>query len=561
MKILKKALLHKALLYRALLHKALLQKALTKITALIATAALIASAALVLPVAIAAAEPDEINIDGVIAKTVAFIMETTPDPGIGQTGGEWAVIALMRSGETIPDGYIRSYYDAVVSQLDIVRGLLSSVKYSEYSRVALAMAAVGADPRDVGGYDMLAPLSDYEMTVSQGLNGPIFALIALNGAGYGGDPVTERYVDFILSRQLPDGGFTLSGTNSDPDTTAMAITALSVYRSRGDIEEAVDRAVERLSRIQRATGGYTSFSSVNSESVSQVIIALCSMGISIDDERFVKDENSLLQNLMTYYVEGGGFEHESGGGISMMATEQALCALAAYRRYAAGQKPLYDMSDAPASLPDRSDDEPSGKHPDVSVPAVLPREVSFEDTGGHDNENAIIELAQRGIVNGYANGCFLPDNEISRAEFTAMMVRALGLHGQNDLTGFADVEPGSWYGVYVSAACAYGVIEGRGAGIFDPGSIITKQEAAVIVTRAAAMCGLSRSFDDTAVRDILSQFIDYRTVGQWAAEALAFCYYYGILDDSAIEITPALPLSRGAAAELLFRVLNTAGLL
>ena len=501
------------------------------------------------------------DIEAILTDTAAFLLDTVSNPGIGQTGGEWTVIALMRSGAAIPDRYIRAYYNRVADQIDLVRGLLSTVKYSEYSRVALAMAAVGADPRDVGGYDMIEPLSDFDMTINQGINGPIFALLALGGAGFGHEPVTERYIEFILERQLEDGGFTLSGTISDPDTTAMALTALSRYRSRADVAEAIDGALERLSHIQRPTGGFISFSSTNSESVSQAIIALCSLEIPLDDERFVKDGNTLLHNLLTYYADGRGFEHERGGGMSLMATEQALCALAALWRHQTGQNALYDMGDAPVSLPDDLSDDSSGKHQDVDVPGVINPGITFDDIGGHEYEPAIRALAERGIITGYTAGRFAPDREITRAEIAAMFVRALGLGMDHDGIEFSDVSAGSWFFDHARTACEYGIIESRSTGIFDSGGLIDRQEASIMVLRAAALCGLAQELDDTAIRNILAQFVDYRSAAAWAAEALAFCYYFGIMDDSVIEIMPFEPILRGEAADIVFRILDRARLI
>ena len=503
----------------------------------------------------------DIDIDAVTEDTAAWLLGSVPSPGIGQTGGEWAVIALARSGAEVPDSYFSAYYNKVADQLEVVKGLLSTVKYSEYSRVALAIAAIGADPRDVGGYDMLAPLFDFSMTVNQGLNGPIFALIALGGTGGGNEPVTKRYIDFILARQLDDGGFTLSGSISDPDTTAMALTALSRYRSREDVAEATDRAVERLSRLQRANGGFSSFSSVNSESVSQVIIALCSLGVPVDDERFVKNGNSLVDNLLSYRLESGGFEHGHGGGGSLMATEQALCALAALRRYRAGQNPIYEMSDAPAFVPGEPGEEANGAHPDVCVPGDTGVAAGFTDISGHINEAAIRGLTERGIITGYSPEIFVPDGVITRAESAAILVRALGLGAGIEDPGFSDVPAGSWFFDYARAACGYGIIEGRSADIFDPGALINRQEAAVMLCRAASLCGMRVTLDDTAVRNILAPFIDYRRVADWAATEVAFCFYTGISDDGAIEIMPSEHVTRGEAAEMVFRMLRLSGLI
>ena len=515
-------------------------------------------AALMLPLAAGAAQAD---VDEVIADTVEYIKANVTAPGIGQIGGDWAIIALMRSYGAEPESYLQNYYYKVIDELAAVGGVLSTVKYSEYSRVALAMASIGADPCDIGGFDLIEPLMDFDATVYQGINGPIFALIAFDAVSGDYGTISELYIDYILSKQLNDGGFTLAGTVSDPDTTAMALTALSRYIERAEIRDAVNRALERLSSMQRPTGGYTSFSSTNAESVAQVIIALSSLGISIDDYRFVKEGNTLLDNLLTYYVPGQGFEHEHGNGTSLMATEQSLCALAALLRMQSDQATLFDMSDAPEFHPGTPGGAQAAKHPDVNVPAISVPAPMFGDIKGHENEYAISALFEREIILGYSPESYEPDKTVTRAEFAAIIVRALGLHANDASVSFLDVPIGSWFYDFARAAFGYGIIFGRSPDEFDPGGLITRQEAALMVMRAASLCGLEAELDDTAIRNILAPFVDYKGAAPWASDALAFCCYYNIIDDSTIELKPTENMLRGGSAEMVFRMLEKAKLI
>lgn len=269
-------------------------------------------------------------------------------------GSEWLVIALARSGRTVPD----SYYDSVVKAVQDAGGELSDKKFSEYSRVILALTAIGKDPADVGGYDLLAKLADMDKVTYQGLNGAIFALIALDSAGYevpaaaeGADQTSrEALVAYILDKQLSDGGWALSGDSADPDMTAMAVQALAAYRDDAAVQAAVDKAVQTLSDMQLSDGGYSSWGTVNSESCAQVIIALTTLGIDpAKDSRFIKYGLSLLDALCAYYKDGG-FCHTRDGAADDIATEQALCALTAYARLLNGQTALYDMTDLAAGI-------------------------------------------------------------------------------------------------------------------------------------------------------------------------------------------------------------------
>ena len=265
-------------------------------------------------------------------------------------GSEWLVIALARSGREVPD----SYYDSVVKAVQDAGGVLSDRKFTEYSRTILALTAIGKDPTNVGGYDLLAKLADMDDVTFQGLNGAIFALIALDSNKYdvpavadGGKQVTrDGLVAYILEQQLSDGGWALSGDSADPDMTAMALQALAAYRT-GDkaVQSAVDKALKTLSDMQQADGGYSSWGTLNSESCAQVIIALTALGIDpAKDSRFAKNGLTVLDALLSFAL-GGGFRHTADGERNDMATEQALCALTAYARLLDGKTALYDMTD------------------------------------------------------------------------------------------------------------------------------------------------------------------------------------------------------------------------
>ena len=304
-------------------------------------------------------------LDGVNADDLAF-------------GSEWLVIALARSGKNVPD----SYYDSVVKVVQEAGGELSGKKFTEYSRTILALTAIGKDPADVGGYDLLSKLADMDDVTYQGLNGAIFALIALDSGKYDvpvvgeGENQTTRdgLVAYILGQQLSDGGWALSGNNADPDMTAMALQALAPYRA-GDaaVQTAVDKAIRALSDLQQADGGYSSWGTLNSESCAQVLIALAALGIDpATDGHFAKNGLTVLDALLAYALDDG-FRHTMEGAVDAMATEQALCALTAYARLLDGRTSLYDMTDAldgqTADMPD--DTATTDQQPAKTTPVVV----------------------------------------------------------------------------------------------------------------------------------------------------------------------------------------------
>jgi hypothetical protein len=543
-----------------------------------------------------------------VRKTAAYVHETVKNPEIGSVGGEWAVIGLARSGYEVPDAYCAAYYGRVEAYVKERGGVLHDKKYTEYSRVILGLAAAGYDPRDVAGYDLTVALGDFERTAWQGINGPIWALIALDGANC---PIPQNpaaktqatrdlYVEEILRRQLPDGGWNLTAgadgatfadEASDPDITGMALQALANYTDRPQVKAATEKALVRLSELQDENGGYTGFGDANSESVVQVLIALCALGVPTNDARFVKNGATLVDNIQGFGNKDGSFRHMSGGaGDDLMATEQALCGLVAAQRAQAGMPGLYRMEDA-ARRDGKAVAAPAmgaglpGKHKDVTSVPVAEQGRTFADIQGHANRTAVEALAARGIVGGRADGesaapAFDPDAGITRAEFAAVLTRALGLaynarYGEDgsaleiarapglmDRTAtVVDVPAGAWYYGAVSAAYAYGIASGTSDNTYNPGGAVTRQEAAVMIARAAKLCGLNTELDATATRDTLAQFDDYTAAADWARPSLAFCYRENILPQDALDIAPKEAVTRGEIAEMLYRMLGAAKLL
>lgn len=488
----------------------------------------------------------------------AYVYETVAEPQVGSVGGEWAVLGLARSGASIPSSYFDGYVRRVEGTLQAHDGVLHEKKYTEYSRVILALTAVGKDPTNVAGYNLFTPLGDYEQTVWQGVNGAIWALIALDSGDYEipknptakTQATREKYLDFILQKQLTDGGFALSGEHADADLTAMALQALAKYTDKPIVKAATDKALACLSVMQSESGGFAAYGVENAESCAQVVVALCELGISPRDARFVKNGNSALDNLLTFYVEGKGFKHlQSDESTQQMPTEQGLYALVAALRLQNGQNSLYRMDDAE----NRTDGGLVGKHPDVKKLPVIAKKT-FTDTVGHPNQAAIEALASRNILNGKSATRFDPDAGMTRAEFAAILVRGLGLPKKGGAT-FADVRESDWFFDAVNTACAYGVVKGMSATAFNPNGGVTREEAAVMLARAAALCGISTEYTAFGARNVLAVYSDYVEASDWAYASLAFCFDRGIADGSVVKILPKEAVTRAEIAQMLYNLL------
>ena len=283
-----------------------------------------------------------------IYKTTGNFMATLGTPTVNSTGGEWMVIGLARSGRPVPAGYYDNVVEYVKAKAD-ANERLHPAKVTDNARVILALTSIGKDVTNVGGHNLLKGLDNMAYVQTQGINGPIFTLIALDSHNYptSGDVTREKLIQVILDAQLNDGGWDLSGTKADPDMTAMAIQALApYYKTNETVKAAVDKALEALSALQQGDGGFGSWGTINSESCAQVIVALTALGIDPTiDSRFIKNGHTVLDALVGFYVTGGGFRHTAGGERNGMATEQGYYALAAYYRFVNAQTRLYDMTD------------------------------------------------------------------------------------------------------------------------------------------------------------------------------------------------------------------------
>ena len=195
----------------------------------------------------------------------------------------------------------------------------------------------------------------------------------------------------------------------------------------------------------------------------------------------------------------------------------------------------------------------------------LPIIPVIDDGEGHDMSEGsydakVGKMINSGIINGMGKGTFMPNKTMTRAEFAAIVTRALGLAAK-DTKVFTDVPSSKWYAGYIGTANSSGIVNGVGSGKFNPDGTITRQEAAAMVARAAKLCGLDTAMGAAATKDMLAQFGDYRSVASWAKEPMAFCYSVNILDQSDLNIEPTKAILRCEIAQMLYNMLTAAELI
>ena len=272
----------------------------------------------------------------------------------------WIVIGLARAG-ALPVDAAEKYKTGIEEALNSADSdKLNEKQATDNARAILALTAIGADVTNIGGHNLLAPLSNTSYIQQQGINGPIWCLLALDCNKYeipeceheSLQTTQEKLIDLIIGAQKTNKsgqktGWAFSGSTADVDMTGMAITALApYYKSNDSAKAAIDAALVWLADSMNKDGAFTSGGSVSSESVSQVIVALTSHGINPHkDDRFVKNSKRPLHGLLSFYIDGG-FKHVSTNKkVNNLATTQAYYAMVSYYRFVDKQKSLYDMTD------------------------------------------------------------------------------------------------------------------------------------------------------------------------------------------------------------------------
>ncbi|MGO4499612.1 Ig-like domain-containing protein [Paenibacillus sp. 2RAB27] len=197
-----------------------------------------------------------------------------------------------------------------------------------------------------------------------------------------------------------------------------------------------------------------------------------------------------------------------------------------------------------------------------STYAVVWHPLEFSDMANHWAKNAVNDMGSRMVVDGTGSGMFSPDREITRAEFTAIIVRGLGLKLENGATPFSDVKLADWYSSAVKTAYSYQLISGLDDVTFRPNDTITREQAMVILSNAMVITGLKdKVFEQSAAAELLP-FEDTSEVSSWAQSSVADNVMAGIIfgRNGAI-LAPKGYITRAEVATMVQRLLQKSGLI
>lgn len=291
---------------------------------------------------------------------------------------EWNIFSILRSGATIEQGKLDKYYESVVKQLNTSS---KNMRVTDLARVALALEAMGKNPTDVGGFNVLEAIYNHKDMMTDSSNCPIFGLLALDGRNYE-IPKDAKWsrkdlVKQILKFQKASGGFGLSLDNDTTgiDMTGMALQALAPYYDNSaypEVKPAVDKALKHFKDNITINAGFLDMGSENSCTTAQVLTAVSALNIdpTVKENGFVQNGNNMISNLHTYKKDAG-FAWQATMQGQEMATQQVTYALVAYQRMAEGQTRLYDFTDVPEEKPSVDpEDEKAAKAVEDQINAI-----------------------------------------------------------------------------------------------------------------------------------------------------------------------------------------------
>ncbi|MBE4941068.1 DUF4430 domain-containing protein [Bacillus sp. EU54] len=290
-------------------------------------------------------QPQQENIQVPSAQLNEAISKTSDKMLQDGIESDWVAVALSRSGKNVP---IEAKLNYVKSVTEKVEKRINRFSATDLARTIIMMNAMSADPKNVGGHNLVQKL--YESDKVNSVTGYAFALLAFDTKKYE-IPVESKWnrvalVEALLNNQHTDGGWTYNSSGSKDsassvDVTGMVLSALAPYQERSDVKPAIQKAVAYLYNEQLQNGGFSADGQENSNSTAQAIIGL-SLVKDVDQNRLHK----AMQNLLSYQLSNGEFKwlpsDQNGNG---MATEQALLALLQFKEMG---KSIYDWSNVDA---------------------------------------------------------------------------------------------------------------------------------------------------------------------------------------------------------------------
>ncbi len=198
-----------------------------------------------------------------------------------------------------------------------------------------------------------------------------------------------------------------------------------------------------------------------------------------------------------------------------------------------------------------------------STYSVVWHPLEFDDVANHWSKAAVNDMGSRMGIDGTGDGRFSPDRAITRAEFAAILVRGLGLKLEESRpTAFSDVKTKDWYNSAINTAYAYDLINGYDDGTFRPNDEITREEVMAIISRAMSITGLEANATAQSIDQTLRSYRDASNVSGWARSSVAINVQTGLVSGRSTSLlAPTASITRAEAATVIRRLLQASDLI
>ncbi len=504
---------------------------------------------------------------------------------------DWIVMDMGAYADYIPEAQNKLTEEAKQQYINsAIKTIKDTTSDKDIVKAVLGLAAIEKNP------ELLYPAgSDTSISAIQKLNSITkstsawvapYTLAVYNQGDYDTDGYETEIINALLAKQEGNGCFNEYGTI---DTTANIIAGLSFYIDRPEVAAAIENAVNYLSTQQNADGTFSDgYSGANSNSTAMVAIGLCAAGVDlINDTRFIKNDKSILDGLMSFLVtDGNGFGYTNNEAINAMATEQSFRALISIMQTIKTDEAynIYDFSDnefTPAQSteiitspiwsgsgggisssasaektekpgdPQETEDESIEETEEITP--VQSASSIFNDAANHWASDAIDYVYSKSIMKGISTTDFAPDNTMTRAMLVTVLYR---LENQKVVKGkhsFSDIPADEWYTDAVLWAAEEGIVNGVSTDKFEPDTSITREQMATILYRYVQYKGQSISADGYKKLS----YTDAGEISDYAVSAIMWASSTGIMNgESEYVINPKGASTRAQVATVLMRYLE-----
>lgn len=352
---------------------------------------------------------------------------------------------------------------------------------------------------------------------------------------------------FVFADATPNYAVEISGVGVKT-VLQLTLADLKAMPAEAQINEAYtynSRTGEKSSTIKGVSLAYVLKEKAGVTATEAQVLFTASDAYPIDPQPLSDVLNPALQYVLAYEIDGNAIDNDGNA-----SNEE----ITVYRKVkTAGEFGTVFKMVVSISVGEGT----TTTTPDTPVTPETPVTAFTDITEGFKYaETAINTLVQKGIVAGVGNGQFAPQNSLTRAQISKMMVLSLGYELKPYTGGFSDVKTSDWFAPYVQTAVDNGLFTGYTDGSFKPNQTINRQEISAVSVRTAVKAGVVNEAKVAKFVMEKSNYTDKASVPSWAANQVAWLEAQGVFADIATTtFEPAKTVNRGEAAAIVYNTL------